>query len=88
MVAGTFTVSPRLTAYGRFREIKKDWKALKDVGCDIPIPSDNDIANPLACHVVIVSGTFTDNLFSPVLLFKKSIKMWLMFPAAAPVESI
>ena len=53
--------------------IKKGWKAFKEVGSDIPIPSDNDIANPLACHVVIVSGTFTDNLFSPVFLLSKTL---------------
>ena len=66
-MAGIFTVSLRITEYGSDKEIKKGWNAFTLAGAATPIPTDGDNANPFAYHVVIVSGTFTFIVLSPVV---------------------
>lgn len=60
------TSSPRITEYGRVRETKKDWKTLSEVGFEMPSPAESDIANALAVHLVIVSGTLAITTVFPV----------------------
>ena len=66
-MAGIFTDSPRITEYGNDNEIKNGWNAFTLAGAATPIPSDGDNAYPFAYHVVIVSGTFTFIVLSPVV---------------------
>ena len=59
-----------MTAYGRFTETNRALKPLISAGFATPKPSFAEIAKPLACQVVIVSGTLTSIVFSPVFALK------------------
>ena len=51
------TSSPRITEYGRFKEMKKGWNTRSFVASATPIPAALEIPNALAYQLVIVSGT-------------------------------
>lgn len=51
--------------------MKNGLNAFTLAGVANPIPSEGDNANPFAYQVVIVSGTFTCIVLSPVVSLKK-----------------
>ena len=68
-----------MTAYGRFTETNRALKPLISTGSATPKPSLAEIAKPVAYQVVIVSGTLTSIVFSPVLALERRKREHLYF---------
>lgn len=73
-VTATGTCSSLITEYGKFIDTKKGWKAIKEAGGDIPIPSASLIQTALPTHSVIVPGTVDGTVASPDVLEIKQIQ--------------